>query len=64
MEIKRPFQGQHNKIKENDIFHANQNWKVGLMRKNAQNSAVIADIFMKFGTKVLNWTLNNATNFY
>ena len=34
------------------------------MRKNVQNSAVMADIFMKFGTKVLNWTLNDSRNFY
>ena len=63
MEIKRPFQGQQNKNKENAIFHANPYWKVGLMCKNVQNSAVIADIFMKFGTKVLNWTLNDSRNF-
>ena len=24
----------------------------------------MADIFMKFGTKVLKWTLNNFRNFY
>ena len=34
------------------------------MCKNVQNSAAIADIFMKFGTKVLNWTLNDSRNFY
>src|ERR1700761_7879444 len=34
------------------------------MCNNVQNSAVIADIFMKFGTKVLNWTLNDSRNFY
>src|ERR1700761_4393335 len=34
------------------------------MCKNSQNAAVIADIFMKFGTKVLNWTLNDSKNFY
>ena len=34
------------------------------MCKNVQNSVVIADIFIKFGTKVLNWTLNDYRNFY
>ena len=28
------------------------------MCKNVQNSAVIADIFMKFDTNVLNWILD------
>ena len=64
MESKRPFQGQQNKRKENDILHANQYWKVGLMCKNVQNSAAVADIFMKFGTKMLNWSLNDSRDFY
>ena len=34
------------------------------MCKNVQNSAFSADIFMKFGTKVLNWALNDSRNFY
>ena len=34
------------------------------MCKNVQNSAVIADIFMKFGMNVLNWTLNDSRDFY
>ena len=34
------------------------------MRKNVQNSAVMADICIKFGIKVLNWTLNDFRNFY
>ena len=34
------------------------------MCNNVQNSAVIKDIFMKFDTKVLNWTLNDYRNFY
>ena len=34
------------------------------MCKKLQNSAVITDIFMKFGMKVLNWTLNDSKNFH
>ena len=34
------------------------------MCKNVQNSAVMADIFMKFGMKMLNGALNNSKNFY
>ena len=34
------------------------------MCKNVQNSAIMADIFMKFGTKMLNWILNDPRNFY
>ena len=34
------------------------------MCQNVQTSAIIADIFIKFGTKVLNWTLNGFRNFY
>jgi len=33
------------------------------MCNNVQNSAVIGGIFMKFGTKVLNGTLNDCGNF-
>ena len=33
------------------------------MCNNVQNSAAIADIFMKYGTKVYNWTLNDFRNF-
>ena len=31
--------------------------------QNVKNSAVIADVFMKFGMKVLYWTLNDSRNF-
>ena len=34
------------------------------MCNNVQNSAVIADIYMKVGTKVLNWTLNDSRKFH
>ena len=34
------------------------------MYKNVQNSAVMADIFIKLGTQVLNWILNDSRNFY
>ena len=34
------------------------------MCKNKQNSAVMTAIFIKFGTKVLNQTLNDSRNFY
>ena len=34
------------------------------MCKNVQNTAVIVDIFMKFGTNVLNWTPNDYRNFH
>ena len=34
------------------------------MCKSVQNSAVIADIFMKFGKNVLNWILNDFRNPY
>ena len=34
------------------------------MCKNVQISAVIADIFLKFGANMLNWILNDPRNFY
>ena len=38
--------------------------EVGLMCKNVHNSVFIADIFIKFGKMVLNWTLNDSRNLY
>ena len=40
------------------------NSKVGLMCNNVHNSAVIAVIFMKFCTNMLNQTLYDSRNFY